>query len=216
MTQRPTLRPVDAASLMLADLSGDEPRFLMGRRSGGHIFMAHARVFPGGRLERADNGRTPPANVAPGDLDLLTDEFPRRAGSSRAAGLIACAMREAREETGIDLPPPALCTPVRYIARAITPPGQVRRYDTRFFMAVVDRSALAPGDSGDGELAAIDWYPAPMKSDPDVHPITAAVMGIALARLRDDPGLTADPAVPYFRIRNGRRVIEYPADGAFP
>ena len=46
---------------------------------------------------------------------------------------------------------------LRYIARAITPPGRPRRYDTRFFLA--EASAVrAVVSRTDGELSEIDWF----------------------------------------------------------
>ena len=216
MTQRPALRPADAASLILADATGAEPLFLMGRRSGGHVFMAHNRVFPGGRVERSDSHAQTPDALATTDMERLADELGGGRGRSRrAAAFGTCALRETREETGLVLADIALLTPIRYVARAITPPGQVRRYDTRFFLASVDRARLDFA-STDGELAEIDWYPLPTDDDDAVHRITRVMMRLAHERLRADPALVSDAPVPCFRVRNGRRVVEYPADGAFP
>ena len=195
-------------------MSGAEPRFLMGERSGGHVFMAHMRVFPGGRLERADTRARQAHALSEPDLRRLAGELAPRGGSRRAAAFGACALREAREETGLILDAKALRTPVRYIARAITPPGQVRRYDTRFFLASVDRARLAFGGT-DGELAEVGWYPPQAGPDDRLHEITVTVMRHAAARLRADPALSDDPAVPCFRMRNGRRIVEYPAEAAF-
>lgn len=215
MTRHPALRPADAASLVLADLSAGEPRFLMGRRSGGHVFMAHNRVFPGGRLERKDMLSAPPDGVPDGDVERLAKELGPRGGMRRALAFGVCALREAGEETGLRLDDAALRTPIRYIARAITPPGQVRRYDTRFFLASVDAQRLS-FSSTDGELTEIGWQPMGDEADEALHPITITIMRAAAARLKSDPDLIADADVPCYRVRNGRRVVEYAADGAFP
>lgn len=215
MTQRPALRPADAASLILADMTGKDPLFLMGRRSGGHVFMAHNRVFPGGRVERSDGYAQTPDALAAADMERLADELGGRGRSRRAAAFGTCALREAREETGLLLAGGALRTPIRYVARAITPPGQVRRYDTRFFLASVDRARL-DYTSTDGELADIGWYPLPAEDDDAVHQITRVMMRLSHERLCADPALVSDAPVPCFRVRNGRRIVEYPADGAFP
>lgn len=215
MSGRPHLRPRNAASLLLADLSDGAPAFLMGERSGGHVFMAHNRVFPGGRVEKADSGAAAPARITKGDLSRLRDELGIDASDGRATAFAACALRETGEETGLRLDDKALLTPLRYIARAITPPGQVRRYDTRFFLAVVDRGQVR-FEGTDGELSAIGWYRADTDHGERLHAITAEVMRIATARLADDPPLATDPPVPCYRVRNGRRIIEYPATGWFP
>ncbi|MCR9124064.1 MAG: NUDIX hydrolase [Phyllobacteriaceae bacterium] len=215
MSPRPHLRPRNAASLLLADMSDGTPAFLMGERSGGHVFMAHNRVFPGGRVEKADSQADVPPVVPDQDMAWLRDELGADASDSRATAFAACALREAAEETGLVLDDKALLTPLRYMARAITPPGQVRRYDTRFFLAVVDRNQVR-FEGTDGELSAIGWYPSDTDHGEQLHAITAEVMRIATARLADDPPLETDPPVPCYRVRNGRRIIEYPATGWFP
>jgi len=48
------LRPKDAATIILIDRSGPESKVLMGRRHHGHKFMPGKFVFPGGRVDAAD------------------------------------------------------------------------------------------------------------------------------------------------------------------
>ena len=50
----PVLRPKDAAALVLVRRKGDEARVLMGERSARHAFLPGQFVFPGGRLDVAD------------------------------------------------------------------------------------------------------------------------------------------------------------------
>ena len=52
----PTVRPKDAATLIILDRGGAEPKVLMGRRHAGHRFMPGKFVFPGGRIEPEDRG----------------------------------------------------------------------------------------------------------------------------------------------------------------
>ena len=40
----------DAASIVLVDSRGQEPRILMGKRAAKHKFMPNIYVFPGGRV----------------------------------------------------------------------------------------------------------------------------------------------------------------------
>ena len=42
----PLIRPRDAATLMIIDRSGKEPRVLMGKRHASHTFMPGKFVFP--------------------------------------------------------------------------------------------------------------------------------------------------------------------------
>src|ERR1700755_2534532 len=46
--------PRDAATLMIIDRSGSEPKVLLGRRHANHKFMPGKFVFPGGRIEPLD------------------------------------------------------------------------------------------------------------------------------------------------------------------
>src|SRR5580704_6073269 len=50
----PNLKPRDAATLILIDRSGPEPKVLLGKRHAGLKFMAGKLVFPGGRMEPGD------------------------------------------------------------------------------------------------------------------------------------------------------------------
>ncbi len=53
-TSFPDSVPRDAATLMLIDRSGTDPKVLLGRRHASHKFMPGKFVFPGGRIEAAD------------------------------------------------------------------------------------------------------------------------------------------------------------------
>ena len=44
----------DAACLLVADVSGSEPKLLMGRRRANQVFLPDKWVFPGGRVEDDD------------------------------------------------------------------------------------------------------------------------------------------------------------------
>src|SRR5207302_2898469 len=50
----PYVRPKDAATLILVDRSGRVPKVLLGKRHHGHKFMPGKFVFPGGRVDPAD------------------------------------------------------------------------------------------------------------------------------------------------------------------
>jgi 8-oxo-dGTP pyrophosphatase MutT (NUDIX family) len=52
----PNVRPKDAATLIIIDRTGRDPKVLMGRRHHGHRFMPGKFVFPGGRIEAGDAG----------------------------------------------------------------------------------------------------------------------------------------------------------------
>src|ERR1700691_1585122 len=157
----PYRRPGDAATLILIDRSAATPKVLVGKRHDKVVFMPGKFVFPGGRVDISD-GPVPAADPIPGALEANLLKGRPKITPSRARSLAVAAIREACEETGLclgrkpDGPVPALSGPWKpftdagllpdpsrlfLIARAITPPGRVRRFDTRFFTA--DASAIA-------------------------------------------------------------------------
>ena len=50
---KPSLRPKDAATLILVRRDQTQPRVLMGKRAGTNAFMPDKYVFPGGRVDAA-------------------------------------------------------------------------------------------------------------------------------------------------------------------
>jgi 8-oxo-dGTP pyrophosphatase MutT (NUDIX family) len=65
------------------------------------------------------------------------------------------AVREAWEESGLRLDPDHL----HYLARWITPPGEPRRFDTRFFLVAAPEGQTAECD-GDETVECGWWRPA--------------------------------------------------------
>ena len=68
---RKTLRPRDAATLIIVDSSSGEPRVLLGRRRLDMVFMPGRYVFPGGRVDPADRHVAVEEDLEPGDLKKL-------------------------------------------------------------------------------------------------------------------------------------------------
>jgi len=91
------------------------------------------------------------------------------------------------------------------IARAITPPGRVRRFDTRFFTA--DASAIAHRVEGvihaDAELVELVWVELGSESLADLHPMTKNVLRELHTRLATGP-LRHDADVPFFHFYGGK------------
>jgi 8-oxo-dGTP pyrophosphatase MutT (NUDIX family) len=97
---------------------------------------------------------------------------------------------------------------VHFIARAITPPGRPRRFDTRFF--AVDANAIAARIEGfvgpDTELVELVWLPIEESLRLDMPGITMAVL--EELEIRTAEGFTHDLPVPFYRMRRGRRLRE--------
>ncbi|MBU1383913.1 MAG: NUDIX domain-containing protein [Alphaproteobacteria bacterium] len=212
-------RPKDAATLILTRVRKGAAEVLMGRRAPGHVFMAAKWVFPGGRVERADHTAACATDLPQADAARLAREMTPR----RARALALAAVRETFEETGLLLaepaPPASVAGPwrefraagalpdlaaLRYIARAVTPPGRSRRFDARFFMA--DAAALLHPEptAGSGELDEIAWLPLADARDLDLPAITRFILGEAAHRLTDP-----DRPLPFVRMVRGAHVIAH-------
>ena len=210
--ERP-LRPADAASLLILDGAGADARVLMGRRSTAHAFMPAVYVFPGGRVDRTDTrARTLGTLRAEDERRLLLHTS--RPSPARARAMAVAALRETVEETGLvlgerrgdgivhDL------SGLRYVARAITPPGRTRRFDARFFAC--RRSAVAHEGAPDtDELEDVRWVRlATAQDEVPLARITGVIVDEMVERLRHDPRLEADLPIPRHRMLHRRFVRE--------
>ena len=221
----PYYRPKDAATLILVDRSGAVPKVLVGKRHDNVVFMPGKFVFPGGRVDKSDN-RVPVAAPISGELEANLLKGSPRILASRAKALATAAIREACEETGLCLGRRSSGVNARLegtwkpfadagllpdpsglflIARAITPPGRVRRFDTRFFTA--DASAITHRVEGvvhpDAELVELVWVEIGSKPLADLHPMTRNVLGELERRLASGP-LRHDAPIPFFHFYGGR------------
>jgi len=223
----PNVMPKDAATLILLDCTGSEPKVLMGKRHDRHVFMPGAYVFPGGRLDPIDRTMPVAASLDPRAERKLMAQI-KRPNAAKARALALAAIRETFEETWLllgaksaELPTkpdnawaafveagvlPDLST-MHFIARAVTPPRRKRRYDTRFFTA--DASTIAHKIDGkvgaDFELVELVWLPlSQIKQRIELMAITEIVLR-ELNNLLEN-GFSHDLPVPYFHVVHGRRV----------
>lgn len=111
----------EAATVVLLRDTAVGPEVFLQRRVSSMVFAAGMTVFPGG----ARDGE---------DVDL-----------------VATAVRETEEETGVVLARDAVCAWSRWI----TPPGEVRRFDTWFYVAALP-AGQEPRPQG-GEMDAVSW-----------------------------------------------------------
>jgi 8-oxo-dGTP pyrophosphatase MutT (NUDIX family) len=217
------LRPRDAATLMLLESRGGVAHVLIGRRHRNHAFMPGKFVFPGGRTDPADARIPLVEGLHPADeAKMIAGSRPATAARARAIAL--SALRETYEEAGLmigRMQPFASKRPdwrefvdrgvhpsldrLRFVARAITPPGRVRRFDTRFLAAWRDDVAVALPDGGPtNELEELMWLPIDEAREADVPAITKTVLGDLKARLAVDPDLNPGGDVPFYRLLHNR------------
>ena len=219
------MRPRDAATLILLDRDGGETRVLLGRRHRAHAFMPGKFVFPGGRTDPTDSRIAVAAPLHPDEEQRIAGTG-ARATPARARAIALSAIREAYEEAGLLIGRrepfetrhsgwqgfaehgvyPALDR-LRFIARAITPPGRVRRFDTRFLAAWRSDVARELEDGGPtNELEELIWLPLAQAREADIPAITRTVLDELQARLKNDPELAPGCQVPFYRMRNNRFV----------
>jgi len=225
----PYCRPRDAATLILIDRNHAKPKVLVGRRHNNVVFMPGKFVFPGGSVDKSDN-RIPVAAPIPRELEINLMKGSPKTEPSRARSLAVAAIREACEETGLCLGRKSDSQPNRLdgvwkpfadtgllpdpsslflIARAITPPGRVRRFDTRFFTA--DASAIAHRVDGvihaDAELVELVWVEIGSQPLADLHPMTMRILDQLEKRLATGP-LRHDTPVPFFHFYGGKMQMD--------
>jgi 8-oxo-dGTP pyrophosphatase MutT (NUDIX family) len=217
------LRPRDAATLIIVETAGSQPRVLLGRRRPDLAFMPGRYVFPGGRVDPADRHIAVEQDLEPGNLKNLMVAMKGNRSPARARALALAAVRETFEEAGLligvparSAPPPRAqvwqqffshgyrpaLTPLTFFARAITPPGRPRRFDTRFFCvsadAVVHRVATA-----DGELSDLEWHSIEEARDLELPNITRVVLEDLAERIAAGALHKCDVPVPFYHRRNG-------------
>jgi 8-oxo-dGTP pyrophosphatase MutT (NUDIX family) len=220
----PNVRPRDAATLIVIDRSGKQPKVLMGRRHAGHKFMPGKFVFPGGRIEPADRTMVATGALAPVVEARLMARV-QRPSLQRARALALAAIRETYEETGLLIgtrdygaPETALAGPwadfarlgvypdlesLHFVARAITPPRRPKRFDTRFF--AVDAGHVAHRVEGmvtpDSELVELCWVELAEAATLDLPTITGVVLEELGRRIAGR--MTPHLPVPYYYERQG-------------
>lgn len=214
------VRPRDAATLILIRRTSAAPEVLMGQRSASAKFMPNKYVFPGGRVDAADQRIRTAHDLRPEVLARLA----LHGGAARARALALAAVRETYEEAGLILAQKVAraersrsegwagflklgiapdLSAMTYIARAITPPYRDRRFDTRFFIAEADRLFEPPDYTRNesGELLSLSWFPIADAKKLDLPTITATVLE-EIERRADDPH--ADRPIPFFRMAHGK------------
>ncbi len=223
------VRPRDAATLIIVRFDTDTPRVLMGKRHDAHRFMPGKVVFPGGKIDRADYALSGIGDLAPKTRELLLARVSGKASDRWARAIALAAIRETFEETGIlvgrpaakgtILPRSAYWRPffdhgvvpdvesLGLVARAITPPGMVRRFDTRFFLAEARSIAKQVAPPSD-ELEAPGWFTFNEARRSDIPSITGTVLDLAEKRLHEFRTGRLSPQAPFLYFRHGRRVVE--------
>lgn len=218
------IRPRDAASLVVLDRSGGTLRVLIGKRHPDQLFVPNKFVFPGGRIDRSDYRVAIDCELPRACQARLMVDMKGRKSEGRARALALTAIRETFEETGLTVAVPGrfqrspkhgpwsafhdrgvipAVAKLRFVARAITPPGRPRRYDTRFFCVLVDELAATPASGGDGELTELHWASLEEARNFDLHPMTRTILDDVEEQISPDLTIGQPLGVPYYFMRAG-------------
>lgn len=218
------LRPRDAATLVIVDRTSGEPRLLMGQRRPDQIFLPGKYVFPGGRVDTEDRAAPSADELPPDEISKLLLDMKGTPSAQRARALALAAVRETFEEAGLVVGKPSAgeiresssanwrafhaegflpsLAGLRYFARAITPPGRPRRYDTRFFVA--DSSAIAHRTKPlDEELSTLGWFTLAEAHALDIPGITRVIVEDVAEWLSGTTTGRSAGAIPFYFHRNG-------------
>ena len=229
------LRPRDAATLIIVDRAGGRIRVLMGQRRMDQAFMPGKFVFPGGRVDKSDRAIPSVDELRPAELAKLMLGMKGTPSPHRARALALAAIRETFEETGIVIGSPASASlndagpPIwasffghgyqprlsglTMLARAITPPGRPRRYDTRFFC--IGAEAIAHhGEPDDEELSKLEWVTIEAARNLDLPAITRVILEDLAEYLQAETQASTEPwSAPYYHHHKGsfkREMLRVP------
>jgi 8-oxo-dGTP pyrophosphatase MutT (NUDIX family) len=221
-------RPRDAATLIIIRRDGPVPRVLLGQRHASHKFMPNKFVFPGGRIDPTDSRMSFASDLHPDVLAKLTNRMRGIPNPARARGLALAAVRETFEEVGLiagvkHIPSRRIpsgwssftetgylpdLSSLRFVARAITPPGRTRRFDSRFFVA--DAAAIAnldrPIHAGSGELLTPRWFSFDETRSLDLPYITGYVLSKLRPVIEGGGWPRPDHPIPFQYQRHGKWV----------
>lgn len=130
------------AATVIVLREGHPFELLLLRRNDKVAFMAGSYVFPGGRVDPADHP-APGAALPPSTFADLT--------AAQEAAYRQAAVREVQEEANVTITPADLAP----LAHWVTPEIEIRRYDTRFFLARLPAGQEPRHD--EGEMTAMAW-----------------------------------------------------------
>lgn len=220
-------RPLDAATLIIVRNDAEVPRFIMGKRHEDSKFMPGKFVFPGGRVDFCDSRVRPISDLHPLVERTLLNKMRGRPSILRARAMAMAAVRETFEEVGLVVGQandnrfatkspawqafadtgfaPSLEN-VRFLARAITPPGRPRRFDTRFL--VVDAKEVAnidkPVNVDSDELLECHWVSFADSEKLDLPFITRRILGYLQEALAQNDGLAPGSPRPFQHMSRGK------------
>jgi 8-oxo-dGTP pyrophosphatase MutT (NUDIX family) len=206
----------------------------MGQRNTNFAFMPNKFVFPGGSVEAQDH-TVPVAGILDAIVEEKLISGTPKITTARARTLALTAIRETYEETGLMLGTrdygapskaqdaleakntwqafaaegimPELET-MQFVARAVTPPKHIRRFDTRFFTINAAQIAHHAPHKIDvnSEFSKLHWVSFNEAKELDIAAITHVVLEELENRIA--AGAYNRHPVPFYFERGGKFVRE--------
>lgn len=218
--QRDHQIPRDAASLVIVDHDATgAPRVLMGRRHPDSAFLPNKYVFPGGRFDPQDATVAPARPLSQRNIQNLSLSPTQQTDTIDPTNLALTALRETFEETGIvvgtrrsqhqrdqhpDIWQPFFATghspdpsQLTFFARAITPPGRPRRFDTRFF-CVLAKTISTQQMPADNELSDVGWIGLEQAANMDIANITRFILADVKRLKSGTKGIIEPAEIPFY------------------
>ena len=231
-------KAIPAATLVVVrDRPGGPPELLLVERSEGMAFAAGALVFPGGRIDAADEAFAAQLGVTGAAVAAIRETIEETAIPAGLSPIPdpATAFRlqdqlvagrdfaEVLDEAGLALDSAALTSFARWVPRF----HAVRRFDTMFYIAL-----CPPGDwqprAIEGECAGAFWLSANEALEREARGEARLIFPTRrnLERLAQHSGFTAiradamahpvDPVTPWVEERDGEKFITIPAHLGYP
>lgn len=229
---------IPAATLILVrDRAGGPPELLMVERAEGMAFAAGALVFPGGRIDAADNQLGCDLGIEPAAVAAIRETLEEAAVpvglKPRPDAQAALALQreltadrpfaEVLADAGCCLDAAALTPFARWVPKF----HAVRRFDTLFFVAKAPEGEWQPRVI-EGECAGASWLPAAGVLDREqrgearlIFPTRRTLERLALHNSFEEIRADAlahpiEPVTPWVEEREGERFITIPSHLGFP
>ena len=227
-----------ASTVIILRDAGDGPEVLMLKRSGRSGFFPNAWVFPGGRVDPGDasvatTGRATglPEHDAAYAVAAIRETF-EEAGVWMGTGTATDAFRQAlndRRATLEDAPDlTADLGRLTFWSWWVTPENEPKRYDTRFFIAVlrsdetqhasadqletVEHRWIRPVDAvNEAESGRLFMAPPTYLTLAEMTDCASGAAVVAMAAHR-----TIRPIMPKLDIHDGQWTVVLPGDATYP
>jgi 8-oxo-dGTP pyrophosphatase MutT (NUDIX family) len=217
--------PRDAATVLMLREGKDGMEVLMLKRHIDSKDLGGAFVFPGGKRDEADGSAEALANLQHDVNQLHARLGEPELDPLHAASLFVAALREAREECGLQLQASDLQAWTRWITPRM-PSLMSKRFDTRFFLARAPHAQTAVQDNHETteilwatpRNALIQyWYGEIVLAPPQIMSLSNLCLFNSVEHAMTEAAKRTPPTImPEPFDQDGMRVICYPGDPRHP